>query len=94
MLLFGNDSNKKANLNDVEKATAEIKIEPDIINWAEVLVGDTKSQEISITASADVNVLAVNNYTKIKFENQLKKFLQIYLQLLNQFLYIEPEFQK
>ena len=65
MLLFGNDSNKKANLNDVEKATAEIKIEPDIINWAEVLVGDTKSQEISITASADVNVLAVNNYTKI-----------------------------
>ena len=64
-LLFGDDSNKKANLNDVEKATAEIKIEPDIINWAEVLVGDTKNQEISITASADVNVLAVNNYTEI-----------------------------
>ena len=64
-LLFGDDSDKKVNLNDVERATAEIKIEPDIINWAEVLVGDTKSQEISITASADVNVLAVNNYTEI-----------------------------
>lgn len=65
MLLFGDDSDKKANLNDVEKSTAEIKITPDIVNWAEVLVGDKKSQEISVTATADVNVLAVNNYTEI-----------------------------
>ena len=64
-LLFGGADNKKADINDVEKAVAEIKIDPDIINWAEVLVGDKKTQEISITASTAVNILGVNNYTEI-----------------------------
>lgn len=64
-LLFGGGQ-KKANQNEVEKTVAEIKINPDLVNWAEVLVGDKKSQDVAITATSAVNVLAVNNYTEIK----------------------------
>ena len=63
-LLFGGGQKKIAQ-NDVEKTIAEIKINPDLVNWAEVLVGDKKSQDIAITATSAVNVLAVNNYTEI-----------------------------
>ena len=64
-LLFGGGQ-KKANQNEVEKTVAEIKINPDLVNWAEVLVGDKKIQDVAITATSAVNVLAVNNYTEIK----------------------------
>ncbi len=63
-LLFGG-SGKKADLTDIDKAPAEIKIDPDVVNWGEVLVGDKKTQEINISATGPVNVLAVNRHTEI-----------------------------
>lgn len=63
-LLFGGGG-KKADLTDIDKAPAEIKIDPDVVNWGEVLVGDKKTQEINISATVPVNVLAVNRHTEI-----------------------------
>ena len=63
-LLFGGGG-KKADLTDIDKAPAEIKIDPDVVNWGEVLVGDKKTQEINISATGPVNVLAVNRHTEI-----------------------------
>ena len=46
-LLMGGKS-KQEDISKTDSAPNELKIEPDIINWADTVVGDKKSQVIKV----------------------------------------------
>ena len=54
-LLVGGD-NKTPNAVPVAKIAPELKIDPDMINWADVKVGEKKTQTIKISATAPVKI--------------------------------------
>lgn len=64
-LLLGGGTKNESDDKKLEKVFAEIIINPDVVNWGEVLVGETKQQEIYVSATNGVNVLDVKKYTDI-----------------------------
>ena len=64
ILMGGKDDNNqevaKANV-----AAAELKIKPDMINWADVIVGEKKKQDVEISATAPVVIMDVQRHNEI-----------------------------
>ena len=55
-------SGKKSVETQIQKnhgVAAELKITPDIINWADVLVGQKKQQKVELSATAPIKILSV-----------------------------------
>ena len=63
-LLFSGE--KKPNLSDTNKSVPTLKIDPDIINWSDIVVGQKKTQPIKITATAPVKIKDVRLHKEIK----------------------------
>ena len=57
LLLSG--GKKQEDLSKTDKAPTILKINPDMVNWADVIVGDKKTQTIKVSATAPVKVLAI-----------------------------------
>ena len=47
---------KKNELPDIEKVPAELKVDPDTIDWSDVIVGQKKKQSITISANMPVKI--------------------------------------
>ena len=55
-------SGKKNAEHDIQKnhgVTADLSITPDVINWADILVGQKKQQKVELSATAPVKILSV-----------------------------------
>lgn len=57
-LLLSGDDNQE-DISKTDQVPTELKINPDMISWADVLVGDKKTQTIKVWATAPVKVTAV-----------------------------------
>ena len=57
-LLLSGGKNQE-DLSKTDKAPTILKINPDMVNWADVIVGDKKTQTIKVSATAPVKVLAI-----------------------------------
>ena len=57
-LLMGGKS-KQEDISKTDSAPNELKIEPDIINWADTVVGDKKSQAIKVYSVAPAKIVNV-----------------------------------
>ncbi len=62
-LLFG--EKKQTDLSNTNKTVPVLNIEPDIVNWSDVTVGQKKTQPIKITASAPVKIKDVRLHKEI-----------------------------
>lgn len=63
LLLGGGD--KQEDISKTDQAPTEIKISPDMVNWADVLVGDKKAQTIKVWATAPAKVFDVRLHKEI-----------------------------
>ena len=63
-LLLSGDDNQE-DISKTDQVPTELKINPDMISWADVLVGDKKTQTIKVWATAPVKVTAVRAYKDI-----------------------------
>ncbi len=63
-LLLGG-GNKQEDISKTDQAPTEIKISPDMVNWADVLVGDKKTQTIKVWATAPAKVFDVRLHKEI-----------------------------
>lgn len=79
-LLISNDKNQE-DISKTDQAPTELKISPDMINWADVLVGDKKSQTIKVFATAPVKVVDVRwhkeDITGLKVDSSCQNMGQI-----------------
>ena len=57
LLLSG--ERKQEDISKTDQAPTVLKIDPNIINWADVVVGDKKTQTIKISATAPVKIIDV-----------------------------------
>lgn len=57
LLLSG--GKKQEDISKTDQAPTVLKIEPNIINWADVVVGDKKNQIIKVSATAPVKIIDV-----------------------------------
>lgn len=57
LLLSG--GKKQEDISKTDQAPTVLKIEPNIINWADVVVGDKKTQTIKVSATAPVKIIDV-----------------------------------
>ena len=62
-LLFSGD--KKSKLPDTDKVVAELKISPDSVDWADVTVGDKKTQKIDVSANTQVKIKDVRWHKEV-----------------------------
>lgn len=58
VLISGREKNK-LELSEMNRVAAEISIVPDIINWSDVLVGETKEEKLTVSANAPIKVIDV-----------------------------------
>lgn len=63
-LLLSGDDNQE-DISKTDQVPTELKINPDMISWADVLVGDKKTQTIKVWATAPVKVTAVRAHKDI-----------------------------
>ncbi len=63
LLLSGGDNQE--DISKTDQVPTELKINPDMISWADVLVGDKKTQTIKVWATAPVKVTAVRAHKDI-----------------------------
>ena len=63
LLISGDESQE--DISKTDQVPTELKINPDMINWADVLVGDKKTQIIKVWATAPVKVTAVRAHKDI-----------------------------
>lgn len=73
ILLGGKDDNNQE-IAQMNTAPAELKIEPEMINWADVIVGEKKEQKIIINATAPVIVKEVAQ-VKDKQNDDVNRFV-------------------
>lgn len=59
LLISGKKNAGQAGLGQHHGVSAELNISPDVINWADVLVGDKKQQKVELSATAPVKILSV-----------------------------------
>lgn len=64
-ILLGNKDDNSQNIAQINAAPAELKISPDMINWADVIVGDKKEEKIKINATAPVTIKDIQRYDDI-----------------------------
>ena len=57
MLLVGGDNDQK--IEDIDTGPAELIISPDSVDWADVLVGQTRTQTIKVSATGPIAIMAV-----------------------------------
>lgn len=62
-LVFGGD--KKADISKTQKVAAKLIIDPDMIDWANVIVGQKKTQTVKISANKPVKMLDVRQHKEI-----------------------------
>lgn len=60
LLLSGNTKKKQEDISKTDQAPAELKISLDTVNWADVLVGDKKTQTIKVFATTPVKITSVD----------------------------------
>ncbi len=65
LLLSGNDDNNGASPADTEQAPVDLKIDPDMINWADVIVGQKKSETIKVSATGPAKIVAIRRHKDI-----------------------------
>lgn len=58
-ILLGGKKDNKNEIAQIIVAPVELKINPDMINWADVIVGEKKEQKVSVSATAPVIISAV-----------------------------------
>lgn len=79
LLLSGGD--KQEDLSKTDSAPTVLKINPDMINWADVVVGDKKTQTIKVYATAPVKVVDVRwhkeGITGLKIDSPCQNMGQI-----------------
>lgn len=79
LLLRGGD--KQEDLSKTDSAPTVLKINPDMINWADVVVGDKKTQTIKVYATAPVKVVDVRwhkeGITGLKIDSPCQNMGQI-----------------
>lgn len=79
LLLSGGD--KQEDLSKTDSAPTVLKINPDMINWADVVVGDKKTQTIKVHATAPVKVVDVRwhkeGITDLKIDSPCQNMGQI-----------------
>lgn len=63
LLLSGRD--KHADISTSEAAQVELKITPDMINWADVVVGEKKTQTIKVYATGPAKIIKVRRHKNI-----------------------------
>ncbi len=64
-VLLSEKSDNSTEIATANAAPAELKIAPDMINWADVIVGEKKEQKIKINATAPVIIKDVQRYDDI-----------------------------
>lgn len=64
-LLFSGNDKKDADIATTSAGPASLVIEPDLINWADTSVGETKEQTIDITATQPAIVTNVERHDEI-----------------------------
>ena len=62
LLLTGN---KDKAIKDIDSAPINLLVSPDSIDWADILVGESKSQAIEISATGPIKILAVRREQNI-----------------------------
>ncbi len=62
ILVLGNDDSKP---QIVAKAPIEINIAPDMINWGDVVVGNSEKTTVKITASAPIKIVSVGTESDV-----------------------------
>ncbi len=65
-LLLGGGKDEDANDATSDDVVAQLTVTPDMINWADVMVGDKKDQNVKVSANAPVNIIAVRQHKEIK----------------------------
>ena len=61
LLLSGSGKKKQADISKTDLVPAELKISPKNVNWADVLVGDKKTQTIKVSATTSVKIVAIRH---------------------------------
>ncbi len=64
-VLLSKKTDNSTEIATANTAPAELKIAPDMINWADVIVGEEKEQKIKINATAPVIIKDVQRYDDI-----------------------------
>ncbi|MBQ2017637.1 MAG: hypothetical protein II208_03900, partial [Alphaproteobacteria bacterium] len=64
-ILIGGKSDNNQDIAQTNVAPAELKINPDMINWADIIVGEKKEEKIKINATAPVVIKNVQRFDDI-----------------------------
>lgn len=64
LLLGGNDT-KKAEISTVASGPIELVIDPEMLNWADTVVGEKQEQNIKVSATAPVIISAIERHEEI-----------------------------
>ena len=59
-LLFTNKNEEQENLENTDEIAIKVSVSPDTIDWANVIVGQQKSQTVKISANKPVKILKDN----------------------------------
>lgn len=61
LLLSSSGKKKQADISKTDLVPAELKISPKNVNWADVLVGDKKTQTIKVSATTSVKIVDIRH---------------------------------
>lgn len=61
LLLSGSGKKKQADISKTDLVPAELKISPKNVNWADVLVGDKKTETIKVSATTSVKIVDIRH---------------------------------
>ena len=64
-ILVGGKGDNNKEIAATNAAAAELKINPDMVNWADVIVGEKKTEKITISATAPVIIDSVQRHEEI-----------------------------
>ena len=64
-ILVGGKGDNNKEIAATNAVAAELKIKPDMINWADVIVGEKKTEKITISATAPVIIVDVQRHDEI-----------------------------
>jgi hypothetical protein len=73
-ILLGGKKDNKNEIAQIIVAPVELKINPDMINWADVIVGEKKEQKVSVSATAPVIISGVEQ-VKIDENDDVNRFI-------------------
>ena len=59
LILLFSDGNKSNTKDETDAVPTDLLINPDVINWADTLIGQKKTETIKVSATAPVNVIDV-----------------------------------